>query len=41
MANRSVKYITIKAEAFDAESLDDMPLGFQDTLPPLPYQDNT
>jgi predicted Ser/Thr protein kinase len=41
LANRSVKYITIKAGALDAESLDDMPLGFQHILPPLPYQEDT
>ncbi|KAI5462156.1 alpha-galactosidase A [Mariannaea sp. PMI_226] len=41
LANRSVKYITIKAGALDAESLDDMPLDFQNILPPLPYQEDT
>lgn len=41
LANRSVKYITIKAGALDTELLDDMPLDFQDILPPLPYQDDT
>ncbi|KAJ3569495.1 hypothetical protein NPX13_g6065 [Xylaria arbuscula] len=29
LANRTVKYITIKAGALDAEALDNMPLGFQ------------
>ncbi|KAK3336990.1 hypothetical protein B0T19DRAFT_411202 [Cercophora scortea] len=42
LANRQVKYITIKAGALDAASLDDMDLDFQNVLPPLPYQeDNT
>jgi predicted Ser/Thr protein kinase len=41
LAGRNVKYITIKAGALDAESLDDMPLDFQDILPPLPYQEDT
>ncbi|EON97728.1 putative alpha-galactosidase a protein [Phaeoacremonium minimum UCRPA7] len=41
LANRSVKYITVKAGALDAESLDDMPLDFQNILPPLPYQEET
>ncbi|KAI5868501.1 alpha-galactosidase A [Durotheca rogersii] len=40
LANRSVKYITIRAGALDAESLDDMPLDFQNILPPLPYQED-
>ncbi|KAI1498811.1 alpha-galactosidase A [Biscogniauxia marginata] len=40
LANRSVKYITIKAGALDAESLDDMPLDFPNILPPLPYQED-
>ncbi|KUI57672.1 hypothetical protein VP1G_04950 [Cytospora mali] len=41
LTNRHVKYITIKAGALDAESLDDMPLDFQNILPPLPYEANT
>ena len=41
LANRSVKYITIKAGALDAESLDDIPLDFQNILPPLSYQEDT
>lgn len=41
LANQSVKYITVKAGALDAESLDDMPLDFQNILPPLPYSENT
>ncbi|MDB5910725.1 MAG: putative alpha-galactosidase a protein [Massilia sp.] len=41
LADRSVKYITIKAGALDAESLDDMPLDFQNILPPLSYQEDT
>ena len=41
LANRSVKYITIRAGALDAEALDDMPLDFQSILPPLPYQEDT
>lgn len=41
LANRSVKYITVKAKALDAESLDDMPLDFETILPPLPWQDDS
>lgn len=41
LANRSVKYITIKAGALDTNSLDDMPLEFQEILPPLAYQEDT
>jgi predicted Ser/Thr protein kinase len=41
LANRSVKYITIKAGALDAGSLDDMPLDFQNILPPLPWYEHT
>ncbi|KAK0712321.1 alpha-galactosidase A [Apiosordaria backusii] len=41
LANRKVKYITIKAGALDAASLDDMDLDFQNVLPPLPYQEDT
>lgn len=40
LANRSVKYITVKAGALDDESLDDMPLDFQNILPPLNYQED-
>lgn len=41
LVNRSVKYITVKAGALDAESLDDMPLDFQNILPPLPWEETT
>lgn len=41
LANQRVKYITIKAGALDAASLDDMDLDFQNVLPPLPYQEDT
>lgn len=41
LANRSVKYVTIKAGALGAEELDDMPLDFQNVLPPLPYYEDT
>ncbi|KAI4864995.1 alpha-galactosidase A [Hypoxylon rubiginosum] len=41
LTNRNVKYITVKAGALDAESLDDMPLDFENILPPLPYQEDT
>ncbi|KAJ3545308.1 hypothetical protein NM208_g2564 [Fusarium decemcellulare] len=41
LASRSVKYVTVKAGALDAESLDDMPLDFQNILPPLPYYEDT
>lgn len=41
VANRCVKYITIKAGALNAESLGDMPLDFQTIMPPLPYQEDT
>ncbi|OAA62438.1 alpha-galactosidase A [Niveomyces insectorum RCEF 264] len=41
LANRSVKYVTVKAGALDAESLDNMPLDFQSILPPLAYYDDT
>ncbi|KPM36039.1 hypothetical protein AK830_g10545 [Neonectria ditissima] len=36
----SVKYITVKPGALDADSLMDMPLDFQNILPPLPYAEN-
>lgn len=38
LANGKVKYITIKAGALDAASLDDMDLDFQNALPPLSYE---
>lgn len=41
LANRSVKYITIEGGTIDADSLDDMPLDFQNILPPLAYHENT
>jgi predicted Ser/Thr protein kinase len=41
LANRKVKYITIKARALDAASLDDMDLDFQNVIPPLPYHEDT
>jgi hypothetical protein len=41
LANRSVKYVTIKASALSADALDDMPLDFQNVLPPLPYYEDT
>ncbi len=41
LANRSVRYITIKAGALNAEALDDMPLDFQSILPALPYDEYT
>ena len=41
LANRTVKYITVKAGALDAESLNDMPLDFQNILPPLSYEEDT
>ncbi|KAH8904103.1 alpha-galactosidase A [Coniochaeta sp. PMI_546] len=41
LAGRSVKYITIKAGALSADLLDDMPLDFQNILPPLPYYEDT
>jgi hypothetical protein len=34
---RSAKYITVKAGALDAEALDDMPLDFENILPPLQF----
>jgi hypothetical protein len=37
LAGTNVKYITIKAAALDGESLEDMPLNFQNILPSLPY----
>ncbi|KFY76481.1 hypothetical protein V499_03903 [Pseudogymnoascus sp. VKM F-103] len=37
LAGTNVKYITIKAGALDGESLMDMPLDFQNIIPPLPY----
>lgn len=33
----SVKYVTIQAGALSSDALMDMPLSFQDILPPLPY----
>lgn len=36
-AGRSAKYITVKAGALDAEALDDMPLDFENVLPPLDF----
>lgn len=41
LANRNVKYITIKGGTLDAESLDDMPLDFENILPPLAYQEDS
>ncbi|KAI0541720.1 alpha-galactosidase A [Xylaria digitata] len=41
LANRCVKYVTIKAGALSAEALDDMPLDFQNILPLLPYYEDT
>ncbi|KAI1816513.1 alpha-galactosidase A [Poronia punctata] len=41
LANRGVKYVTVKAGALSAEELDDMPLNFQNVLPPLPYNEDT
>ncbi|KFY51045.1 hypothetical protein V495_00012 [Pseudogymnoascus sp. VKM F-4514 (FW-929)] len=37
LAATNVKYITIKAGHLDGESLEDMPLNFQNMLPSLPY----
>lgn len=40
LVNRHVKYITVKAGTLDAETLDDMPLDFENILPPLPYRED-
>ncbi|KAF6822194.1 alpha-galactosidase A [Colletotrichum plurivorum] len=36
-AGRGAKYVTVKAGALDAEALDDMPLDFENILPPLDF----
>lgn len=41
LTNRSVKHITVQADALDIDSLIDMPLDFVNVLPPLLYQENT
>ncbi|KAI1129967.1 alpha-galactosidase A [Nemania abortiva] len=41
LADRSVKYVTVKADTLSAEALDDMYLNFQNVLPPLPYYEDT
>ncbi|SCN90947.1 unnamed protein product [Fusarium fujikuroi] len=40
LTGHTVKYVTIQAGALDAESLMDMPLNFQNILPPLQLQEN-
>ncbi|KAL2756823.1 hypothetical protein ACRALDRAFT_1062506 [Sodiomyces alcalophilus JCM 7366] len=40
-ADRRVKYITVKAGALNAEALDDMPLDFENILPPLDFYSNS
>ncbi|KAF6785968.1 alpha-galactosidase A [Colletotrichum sojae] len=40
-AGRGAKYVTIKAGALDAEALDDMPLYFENILPPLEFYVNS
>ncbi|KAL2210618.1 alpha-galactosidase A [Sarocladium strictum] len=38
---RSAKYIIVKAGALDAEALDDMPLDFEDILPPIQFSSSS
>ncbi|KAL9569013.1 hypothetical protein ACKAV7_006880 [Fusarium commune] len=40
LTGQTVKYVTIQAGALDAESLMDMPLNFENILPPLQLGDN-
>ncbi|KAG5787102.1 hypothetical protein H9Q69_013831 [Fusarium xylarioides] len=40
LTGNTVKYVTIQAGALDGESLMDMPLNFENILPPLRFKDN-